>query len=62
MNEDHSPTTAESLERIAIALESIADCTRKMTNPTDEEIKEKLEKSMALALLLGAARGNDPLN
>jgi hypothetical protein len=45
------------------ALESLAENARKLANPTDEEVKEKLEKSMTLALLLGMGRGdNDPLN
>lgn len=51
------------LERMTEALESLAENARKLANPTDEEVKEKLEKSMTLALLLGMGRGdNDPLN
>jgi hypothetical protein len=52
-----------TLNRIAFALESIDERTRRLVEPTDEEIKKRLEKTMGLAMLLGMSRGqNEPLN
>lgn len=58
MNESHS------LERIAVALETIAENARMVANPTLEELQTRLQRSMDTAKFLDKLMPNadEPIN
>lgn len=63
MDTDTTNQLISLLEEMSISLRELASYARQIAEPTEEEIKARLEKSMALAMLLGMSRGNnDPLN
>jgi hypothetical protein len=43
---------AQDLKRIATALELLAECARKMVDPTTEELQERIQRSMDTARFL----------
>lgn len=53
----------EMMIRAVTALELIADSARKMADPTDDELRDRLERSMNMAVFLDTSRGEgEPLN
>lgn len=53
----------ELMHRAVVALESIAENARMIANPTDEELRDRIQRSMSTAVFLDAERSEgEPLN
>lgn len=51
------------LTRIADSLEEVATYSRKLADPTEDELRERLQKSLTMALFLDSQKPDgEPLN